>query len=129
MSGWSSLRSEEARENNRRLSREAKRRRRGRCVECGAETRYGGRASPVSERCQTCGAKYVGQKLRGRGHVAQALYAYLASGPKRYTQNCNELGVSRGQVNMTLSRAMRYGDVVRIQHGVYALGSFQESKP
>ena len=52
----SGKRSPAAYQNSLELSRLAKRRRRGRCVDCGATTRYGGKgAKPaVSERCHSC---------------------------------------------------------------------------
>jgi hypothetical protein len=42
-------------------SREAKRRRTGTCVECGATTRYAGKGSAVSERCGACGSARGGR--------------------------------------------------------------------
>lgn len=45
-------------------AREAKRRRTGVCVDCGAPTRYGGKTpGGVSYRCPPCGAIFNGQQL------------------------------------------------------------------
>jgi hypothetical protein len=64
-------------ENSLRRSREAKRRRRGICVDCGVETRYAGHGKNVSDRCVPCANRHNGEERRfTREEIIDALRVY-----------------------------------------------------
>jgi hypothetical protein len=116
-------RSEASRANSRRASNEAKRRRTGVCVDCGATTRYAGgtRGFAVSPRCQSCANKRAGLRLRGTGPRGQQLLGLLATGPQSFTQICLALGITANNASQLLNRMRRYGLIVRPSRGVYRL--------
>lgn len=116
-------RSPEALERNRVASREAKRRRRGVCVDCGAETRYAGKnGNAISMRCQACGPKYHARMhLEGHGSVVERLYALLATRPHRFSEIRDALGLSNEHTSMRLRRSIALGRIVRVRYGVYEL--------
>ena len=104
-----------------RMAREAKRRRRGRCVDCGAPTHYNGHGREVSEHCQPCGSRVAGPKLRGRGRTMERVLGMLVSGPMRYSEIRDRLESTNGHTGQVLHRLRKHGLVVRVSRGVYAL--------
>ncbi len=102
------------------LSLEAKRRRTGICVDCGAITRYAGHGQGTSKRCVRC-AKAVTDKVM-LGRVQKDMLALLASrGPMRYTDLIAALRITTDHGGVLLHRAVRRGLVVRLSRGLYAL--------
>lgn len=117
-------RSERALENNRRASREAKRRRTGTCEDCGATTRYNGhKGKPVSRICNPCAARRSGLAQRGTGLRMQQLLDLLSHGPLRFTEIHTGLGISKQNMGWLVGRAMKYGLVERPERGVYRKAS------
>lgn len=108
-------------ENNRRLSREAKRRRTGTCVDCGTTTRYNGHGHSVSERCPRCANRVRGIAKRGSGATQARVLEVLARGPARYVEICDQAGVPRHSMGQLLGRLRRNGLIVRLSRGVYQL--------
>jgi hypothetical protein len=105
-------------ETDRRLSREAKRRRTGICEDCGAVTRYTGHGQDVSPHCVPCGKRRGGLAQRGRGKVGEVL-AYLDQ-PRRYSEIRDHFGMTSQYLSQMLyGRLLRRGDVVRLSRGVY----------
>lgn len=122
-------------ETNRRhlqMARDAKRRRRGTCERCGAETRYGGHKrhpGGVSRYCVPCGEFLSGERgraLRGTGPVQRKTLELLAERPHRFMEICRALGKPKGAIGPHLDRLMRYGLVVRPKRGLYALAEREE---
>lgn len=109
-----------------RLSREAKRRRRGVCERCGGETRYsGGRNSsgtPVATLCARCGTQASvdhHQALRGSGDLQPRILAFLDE-PRRLSELQRLLSAPQaGRVSTELGRMIRYGTVERVERGLY----------
>lgn len=117
--------SREQLERNRETSREAKSRRRGVCVDCGAETRYNGTRGQngPSLRCRRCGQLEAGRKQAGQGHVQQRLYELLRHGVTTRA-GLLEHGVASGNVlQATLHREVKAGRIVRTGRGSYALAA------
>jgi predicted transcriptional regulator len=108
-----------------RLSRNAKRRRTGRCVECGAETHYnGGKGISVSERCVACGTDQTivrNHAKRGTGSSGMRVLGALALRPHRFTELRDIVGYPSNQCSSLLGRLMRYGLIVRLERGLYSL--------
>ena len=116
--------SPEARERERQSSIAWKRRQRGRCVDCGAETKYAGNGKRVSERCVECGRPYGRERLReavlGRGHLQQAILAALSeTEPIRYMDIRAATGIPDDKLGQTLIRMVRYGLIARPARGRY----------
>jgi hypothetical protein len=109
-----------------RSSREAKRRARGVCVDCGAETRYNGHGRRVSERCGRCANRGVGIAKRGKGPRVEATLALLATGPHRHSEIRDELQISNGHAGEILHRLLKYGLISRPERGLYALAQAAE---
>jgi hypothetical protein len=103
-------------------SREAKRRRHGRCRICGAETSYyGAPGLPVGDRCRRCAAAEQGLGRRGSGPVIQRALAYLVE-PHRFSEIRDHLGISRGHTSrLLIGQLLAYGFVERPRRGVYVL--------
>lgn len=118
-----SFRSPEKYANDLRLSREAKRRRTGTCVDCGATTRYNGHGVAVSARCVACANARRGEATRGQGFRQQQIATLLASGTMRFCEIREALGASGQLTSILLRRAVRYGIIRRVSRGVYALAS------
>lgn len=117
-----SPRSQARLELNRRLSREAKRRRRGTCEICGAETRYGGKGPPgVSPLCGPCGRRKSGETRRGNGPIQQQLRELIAGGVDRYGDLRDRLGISSQHASVALNREVKAGRVRRVSRGRYEL--------
>lgn len=118
----------------RRLSREAKRRRTGTCIECGATTRYGGHETPggISRYCADCGPAVGGQLTRerrlGKGPMQARVLAFCMT-PRRFSEIRDELGTTEGHVAQLLHRLVRYGLLTRVARGVYVTTSPLESRP
>lgn len=114
-------------EHDLRVSREAKRRRRGRCVDCGAETRYAGGSnaagSAVSLRCPACASIRNGERARGQGWSQRRLHELLAAGRVWTVDELLEQGVasSRPSLSVLLTREVQAGRVVRVGRGRYRL--------
>jgi DNA-binding MarR family transcriptional regulator len=110
-------------ERQKRLSREAKHRRTGECVDCGGQTRYSGKGSqPVSTRCPQCAARIKALSWRGTGPKnSEALRFLRENGPSRMHEIRDELGVTTVRTFNILHRLMDYGLVVRVSRGVYEL--------
>jgi hypothetical protein len=108
------------------LSREAKRKRRGVCVDCGAVTLYNGRtvAGP-SLRCHSCAAKITGQAKVGTGPVISKALELLEGGPMRWIELQHALGISKGHMAQLSHTMLRHGLVSRPSRGVYV---FRESE-
>lgn len=107
---------------SRESSLAAKRRRRGACEDCGAETRYAGHESDVSRWCRSCAATHVGAALRGRGPMQARLYALLRErGELRYMEITRELGVSTDYAGALLNSELSAGRIERPSRGVYRL--------
>lgn len=107
-------------ENNRRASREAKRRRTGTCEDCGATTRYnGGKGKPVSSLCLSCAAKRSGVAKRGTGPRGQQLLALLDGGPMRFTEIATALGIPNTHMGWLIGRLLEYGLIERPKRGWY----------
>lgn len=107
----------------RRLSREAKRRRTGTCAECGQPTRYNGHTVDGASRyCADCGPAVGGQLTRertlGKGPVQARVLAFCAT-PRRCSEIRAELGTTEGHVNQLLHRLVRHGLLTRVARGVY----------
>ncbi len=107
-------------------SREAKRRRRGVCLDCGAETRYAGgsnaEGTAVALRCVACAARRNGERLRGQGRHQRALRELLGlRGPLRRSAIGPALGISDDHVSVLLTSELRRGAIRRLERGVYAL--------
>jgi uncharacterized protein YerC len=102
-------------------SRDAKRRRRGRCRVCGAETSYNGDGKAVSDLCQKHAAQEAGLRRRGKGRHQLRLYAFLTQ-PRRYTAIRIHLGISSAQLSVMLNRELRGGRIRRLSRGVYVRG-------
>lgn len=101
-----------------RSSREAKRRRTGRCT-CGAVTRYNG--SGVSTSCLTCANRRTCEQLKGSGFRERALMAALESGPLRFSEIATRLKISDGHVGVLTARMLNHGLIARPSRGLYAL--------
>ncbi len=89
----------------RRLSLEAKQRRTGICVDCGATTRYAGHGQDVSLRCPPCANKANRQvdhdeivRLRERGLTQTAIAAMVGCSQWNVSRvlMANGLGVGKG---------------------------------
>lgn len=108
-------------ERNRKTSREAKRRRTGRCVDCGATTHYSGGQAP-SERCVRCANHANGLARRGKGKHATRIKALIREngGTATFTQILG-LFPYRGFAGQELNRLVRYGVLLRVRRGVYTL--------
>lgn len=109
-------------DNSRRASRDAKRRRTGRCALCGTVTRYGGTpGKPVSDHCHRCAAAASGVSKRGTGSTNARVLERLEHGPATYTEIREMLGLPNDRVGPLFVRLVRYGLIVRVRRGVYAL--------
>jgi putative AbiEi antitoxin of type IV toxin-antitoxin system len=105
-------------------ARDAKRRRRGTCKECGAETRYNGvSVNGPSEYCVSCANHRSHAQFKGRGPIQLAVLGLLAHGEARYSYIRNTLGLSSEHAAITLNRLVSYGLVERVRRGVYRLPS------
>lgn len=111
-----------------RLSREAKRRRRGVCERCGAETRYGGLMrhgrTGVSRFCVPCGRDVTRERMvltRGTGTRGQQVLSLLAERPYRFLELAQEIGVTKNCMGQLLHRLRAYGLVERPERGLYVL--------
>lgn len=119
--------SESALENSRRTSREAKRRRTGTCVDCGAVTRYHGRGRGVSERCLSCAAALNAASKIGNGEQQAAFLGLLAEhGTLRFSEAARLMGRRPQWIGQLVHRLLRHGKIRRVSRGVYAL---PEDKP
>jgi hypothetical protein len=111
--------SPQALENNRRSSREAKQRRRGVCVECGAETRYAGyRGQPLAPHCKPCGDRISADKKRYRGSVVER-FLPMCDGATPISEIARILGISVQHAGVLAGRMIRYGAIVRVARGRY----------
>ena len=110
------VRSRASYENSQRLSREAKRRRTGICVDCGAVTRYNGRG--VAKRCLTCANRVTAKPKIGKGSGQVKVLAFLSE-PRRYSEVRDELGLTNEMASVTLHRLRSHGLVERVSRGVY----------
>jgi hypothetical protein len=109
----------QAKENERRASREAKRKRTGTCRVCGAVTRYSGRdGRAVSELCPTHAAQESGAKRRGTGSNQARVLDYISE-PRRYSEIRDNLGISDAMMGTTIHRLLEYGLIERVSRGVY----------
>jgi hypothetical protein len=106
-------------EKSRRLSREAKRRRTGTCIDCGAVTRYAGKSSAVSTRCPACGNRALGLSKRGKGVFTEAALAAMRERPLREAEVAQAALVSRGYARNMIHRLTRYGLIERVERGLY----------
>ena len=114
-------------DHSRAVSREAKRRRRGVCEVCGAETRYNGhRGIGVSAQCIRCQARERGRERRGHSPIAERAVAFLAT-PHHFAEIADHLGISKGYVSELLDRLRRYGLIERIARGVYVAANSEVS--
>jgi biotin operon repressor len=104
-----------------RLSREAKRRVRGTCVDCGAETKYDGHGRRAALRCSVCAHRKSGETQRGTGRTQARILALLANGPMRFGEIQEALGTYSGFVANHVHRLRKYGLIVRLERGLYAL--------
>ncbi len=106
-----------------RMSREAKRRRRGTCERCGGETRYNGdTVNGPSRVCRSCATRENGQRLAGTGARQRQLYAILsAAGEARYSSIRDALGVSNRHAAVLLTIETQAGRIERVRRGVYRL--------
>jgi hypothetical protein len=112
--------SPQAKENERRLSREYKRRLKGTCRICGAETRYAGRpGKPVSDLCHEHAMQAWGEARKGQGELQQRVLHYLYK-PRRYSEIREACGISDNAMSPTLQRLMEHGLIERVSRGVYA---------
>ena len=110
------------RERQLRLAREYKRRRRGMCEDCGTETRYNGRSvNGPSRYCLTCANQRLGRETRGQGSVVSRILALLVTGPRRFSEIRDALGLDSNNTTTALYRLHKYGLIVRPSRGVYAL--------
>lgn len=105
------------------MSREAKRRRTGQCVDCGATTRYGGQAKTrtVSTRCVPCAQARIRaarRALRGTGPTQQKALIYLSQ-PRTYSELRDHLGITSGHTSFLLHKLLEYGLIERVSRGVY----------
>jgi hypothetical protein len=104
-----------------RLSREAKRRRTGTCVDCGGPTAYSGTPTP-SERCGDCAtlhyAPIYAAARRGVGPKAGAALTYLSE-PRRYSELRDHLAITGAHTGVLLHRLRKYGLIERLGHGLY----------
>jgi hypothetical protein len=121
-------RTEAATENNRRTSREAKRRRTGTCVDCGAGTSYSGHSewpmhpNGASLRCPACSKVSTGLKQRGSGHRQRQLVELLEVHERlTYMEIVGHLGTNKNHVGQLLARMRKHGIIVRVGYGVYSL--------
>lgn len=106
-------------ENNRRLSREAKRRRRGTCVDCGSETKYSGAPNGgVSPRCKPCADESQRWK-RGRGVFVEAALAEMRERPCRAADIARVALIDEGYARVMLHRLLTYGLIERVERGLY----------
>jgi ribosomal protein S27AE len=109
-------------ETDRRLSREAKQRRTGTCIDCGDATRYAGHGHVVSLRCGPCGAEQSRQLAatrRGSGPLGSRVLRFLEQ-PRTYTDLLAYLNGNKGLLSQLLyGRLLRYGLVTRLSRGVY----------
>jgi hypothetical protein len=109
-------------ERMRRLSREAKRRRTGRCERCGGVTRYNGHGRSVSQLCRACGARAgaeYAETLRGTGTLARAILDAVDGEPRRFMELCQIVDRTPNQIGVTLDRLLKYGLVEQPERGVY----------
>lgn len=115
------MRSEASKEVQRRLSREAKRRRVGTCEDCGAATRYNGRTiNGASRLCCPCANRRIGHAKRGTGFREQQLLAFLGDETRGFMEIVRALQLPRPQAaNPMLARLMKYGLVERVGYGKY----------
>lgn len=112
-------------ERDRAFARAYKRRQRGTCTRCGAETRYNGQTvNGPSEFCIPCGKDVQRERMaeiRGTGPFQKQILDLLASRPHGYMEIVRELDTYKGKVSATLDKLLRYGIVYRPKRGVYAL--------
>ena len=111
-------------ERQRIQSRDAKRRRHGTCVTCGAQTNYGGKKHyPVGMYCQSCAGRLGGLANREKNGVYyHRLVEVLGRhGEMRYSELRDATGISSQYMGEFVKRHVRYGTIVRIRRGVYAL--------
>lgn len=107
---------------NQEASRRAKARRTGQCIDCGSATRYNGvTVNGPSPRCSPCAKKHVGQQRRGSGEVMTRVLDALQDGPLGRSDLLAVTGRSHGHLSQPLARLLRYGLIVRVSQGVYAL--------
>ena len=116
--------SPQAYERTLRQSREAKRRRRGTCEDCGAETRYNGTTiNGPSRFCLKCSARRNGEEARGSGPMQSRLHELLeVSGELRCAAVARILGITTNYAMVLLLREIEHGRVVRVRRGVYSNG-------
>lgn len=108
----------------RQAAREAKRRRRGNCERCGAETRYGGQPGKpaVSRLCKACGAAQSGLTRIGTGPAQARLRGFLLErNVATFTEikQAGIVGTNNGPVGAQLHRMHKQGLIERISHGKY----------
>lgn len=118
-----SARTDAAVERNRRSSRDAKRRRRGLCVDCGAETRYNGSTvNGPSLRCRNCAAVAAGRAKSGTGDQQQRLLDLLGDGRDwRRADILDALGMTgrHGWFSQLVARLLKQGLIERPRRAVY----------
>lgn len=113
-------------ERNREASRAVKRRRSGTCELCGGTTRYNGHGQVVSTVCAVCAGRRngeLGRAKRGSGARQQQVLALLAAQQTATSaQILAELGMKKQrEMGWLLNHLVRYGLIVRVERGVYAL--------
>ncbi len=114
------MRSAESYANNLRLSREAKRRRRGICEDCGTETRYNGHnGTGVSRLCNPCMNRRIAASRQGTGPLGQRILSFVGDGERRMGEIADVCGASYKMTATALHRLVRYGLLERPAHGVY----------
>lgn len=114
----------EAYERHLEASREAKRRRKGTCVDCGGPTSYAGKGdAAVSLRCRVCGPRYNGERARGTGPSQRMILEELERAGRITRQRILELGIQRDSVSPLIASLMRNGQIVRVGRGIYERGA------
>jgi hypothetical protein len=114
-------RSTESYEKGLRLSREAKRRRKGTCRSCGRETPYHGHGKSVSDLCSMCSRAQERERgLRRRGTTGKtaAMLKYLDR-PRRRADFRDHFGMTKGYADAMIGRLLKYGLIERVSRGVY----------
>lgn len=114
-------------ERQRHLSREAKMRRTGRCVNCGATTRYNGHERAVSALCHACACRRAGDERRDTGPIWNVLIGLLSAGvPVRFSVLRAAIVSAGGQPDsifpLLYQRLIPRGYARRIARGVYVAG-------
>jgi Helix-turn-helix domain len=100
-------------------SAEAKRRRTGRCRDCGAVTRYNGRVAGPASRCLKCAQIAYWDGRRGQGSTQRRILDFLDGRERRCSEIRDGLGITNANVAQQLHRLLHYGLIVRVRRGVY----------